>query len=202
MTAEVLGRSLEEFVREIYIILLGLGFALFAERFLSEYFATGTLYVSQLLYFVAIYYFLSYDWMAFNVLIDRYPYPVGPDAPLQGHGRFYADLVALLVKSLLIFVATQPLDVSNVQLAALALAAWHGCILTWYYFLGREVDDLPRVWPAQAAMSAVYVGFAGALTRAPAKPRPLVADGVVILLALIVFGYAASRKRTLAAQFG
>jgi hypothetical protein len=110
--AEV-GKDLVRYHQEIYIVVLGLGFGFFAQNFVGDLFEPGTstlwkYIMSQLMgliFFISLYYFFAYDWIAYNILLRRFPYTITGN--LLSMGRCYADLVALLVKASLISIAAQ-----------------------------------------------------------------------------------------------
>lgn len=155
ITLDEITRSLEQFVKEVYIIILGLGFAYFAKGLLENIFTISIFNsLTQFIYFCSLYYFLSYDWIAYNSLIYKYPYKIYGNKPT--FGRFYSDIFALILKSVLIFVSTQTVDIANLFLAAILFIMWHLTIIIWYYFAKQEYENLPIIWNHHIAMIIRY----------------------------------------------
>lgn len=201
------GRELEHYIREIYVIILGLGFGFFVQSFVNNLFNNGTFKITGLVFFLSLYYFFSYDWVAYTSLTRRFPYRVTRN--LRSMGRFYSDLFALLVKACLIFIATQRVDFYHLLSAAILFSLWHASILVWYYFGTREQrevggDDMPEIWRSHLFMVAIYLAFSlGLLYSGISWPQTWTGTGVrlsLLLLCTIIVLHAALRKRYLLEQ--
>ena len=191
--------GLDEFVRQVYLVILGFGFAIFAETILMDLPARGTALVPQLVYFAAVYYFIAYDWLAYNVLSDRFPYPVSATAPFGGLGRFYADLAALLVKAFIVFIATQPLTYRTLLFAGGLFAVWHLVIAGWF-LVGRMEGVTASSGGPHLRMSLLYAGLtagAFAANRTFGVPPDAANLPFVVLLSGVVVAYSTVRTRTL-----
>lgn len=64
--------DLEELMKGVYLLVLGLGFT-FVVRDLLASLGTPVRAAAELLYFLALYYFLTYDWIAYCALIASFP---------------------------------------------------------------------------------------------------------------------------------
>lgn len=192
--------GLVELVKRMYVVILGLGFSfIIRDLLLADY--GPVVAAAKLLYFLGLYYFLSYDWMAYTVLVDAYPYSVGERAGLAPQGRFYADLTHLLIKAGLIFLALQTLDAVTLAGASLLFAGWHVTIVLWHLFAHLEYDTYDVTWRSHSRMIGLYLALAaGMLALADAAASPSGRLLLVLLLMLVVVLYATSRKRTLIAQ--
>ncbi len=193
-------KSLEQFVKEIYIVILGVGFAYFASGFLDQLFNKGIFNWSQLVYFCSLYYFLSYDWIAYNSLICRFPYKI-----LSGSlsfGRFYSDLFALVLKTGLIFLSTQTVSVLHLISAATLFLGWHGTILVWFYFAKRDdYEILPKIWNSHIFMIGIYLLYASSLLFLQRFTNIFTCETTLfvflLILCVIIVGHARWRKKFL-----
>ena len=195
--------SLERWIKNIYLIVLGLGFS-FIIRDLVVRFETPVVTVTTVVYFLALYYFLSYDWIAYSALINEYPYEVAEHSDLFYQGRFYIDMTHLLFKTVLIFLPLRPYN--RVTLAAIPglFAAWHATVVVWHEFGRREYPDGYDV-PSRshALMVFPFVGLSGGVwflfARFPGQYTALV---LVLVLSSVILYYTTFRKRTIIRKLG
>ncbi len=189
-------KNLEDYGREIYIVVLGLGFTFFVSDFIEEFFNKNTFSWDKLIYFIAIYYFFTYDWIAYTTLLDRFPYK--PTPKLLSLGRLYCDLFALLIKTSLIFLSTQTKTASHILSSSVLFAIWHSTIAVWYFFAKRDYNDLPPIWKSHLYMILVYGVFASSVGIF-SYFFPLLVNGWkinlwLVGLCLIIMIHAAKRK--------
>ncbi len=191
----------QSYVKEIYILVLGLGFAVFAMQFITSLVDKQTFKALQLVYFSTIYYFMAYEWVAYALLTAKYPYKISARAASQG--RFYADLAALVLKAGLIFVAAEVDTIFHLLFVVALFLAWHLVILVWLAFARRDWPSLPSDvarthqvmvgWYATCAVLLLLVGW-----RLPTVTQnPLVTAAVTAAVCLVIAGYATWRKREL-----
>jgi hypothetical protein len=184
----------------MYVVVLGLGFTFIVRDFLLTDYGPFTT-AAKLLYFIGLYYFLSYDWIAYALLIESYPYSLTETTDLVAQGRFYADLTHLLLKAGLIFLALQTLDAVTLAVAALLFAGWHLAIVFWHMLARVEYDTYPVSWLSHGVMIIFYLVFA-VLMVAFDDFVISAFDRLLSVLVLIGFavGYATYRKRELLSQ--
>ncbi len=202
-TGQAVAKDAERYVREIYIIVLGLGFALFVSEFVNAISNPHDMRLISLAlsvaYFCSLYYFFTYDWIAYNSLIRRFPYVVTGD--LSSMGRFYTDLFALLVKACLLFLATQTVDYYQILSVVALFAVWHVTMVVWYYFGIRDYSTIPLLWSTHVVMVGIYLVYCFLLVQALRYfPHLQTAAGIripVIVLCLIIVGHATWRKKYL-----
>jgi len=197
----MVAKNLEHYAKEIYVVVLGLGFAYFIGSFISD--LSGDVrpvnLAMRLVYFCSLYYFFTYDWIAYNSLVRNFPYSI--TVSLRSLGRFYTDLFALLVKACLLFLAAQVVDYLNTLLIAILFVCWHATILVWYYFARSDYANMPRLWPTHVRMMIVYFVFTLLLLlSAQYFPQSQTARGVQVSLAIlcaIIVAHAAWRTKYL-----
>jgi len=203
-TAIEASKNLEHYVKEIYILILALGFILFVDKgqFAENLFDKGRFEFTGIIYFCALYFSLTYDWIAYHSLIKRFPYAV--TAQSRSLARFYTDLVALLVKTFLIYLSTREVTFAHVVSVAGLFAIWHTSILAWYYFAQREQCDVGQLWKSHLLMVIIY-GMFTVLLFFGAEYWPDFVAGESIKLWLlflcgIIFAHAIYRTRYLYAR--
>jgi len=184
----------------MYVVVLGLGFTFIVRDLLLTDYSHFTA-VTKLLYFVGLYYFLSYDWIAYTLLITAYPYSITESTGLVYQARFYADLTHLLLKAGLIFLALQTLDAATLAVAALLFAGWHVAIVFWHLLARVEYDTYRVSWLSHGVMLVCYLAFATLLVAFDGFVSSAV-DRFLSVLVLVGFavGYATYRKRELLSQ--
>jgi len=191
-----LSKVLEQYVKEIYILILGLGFALFVSTFTANAFAGGAFNLSALVYFGSLYFFLTYDWIAYNLLMEKFPYRLAYG--LSSFGRFYADLTALLIKTFLIYLSTQEVNFIHTIAGTLLFALWHLTIICWHRFAQREYTVSRTIWQSHLFMVFTYLWFAEILflshSRSPFLPAQLRIQIWLLILCGIIVIHAAWRK--------
>lgn len=143
---ESLSRSLSEYIRQIDIIILGIGLVLFVSGEHSEfssnlYFRKSVIWIDLVL-FISVYVFLTYDWIAYNMLQLMYPYRTD----WLGLVRVYIDLFQLFVKSLLVYLATLEISIWHLLLMSLLFLIWNPLIVLWHWLAFRED---PRIVPLE-----------------------------------------------------
>ena len=181
-------KNLHHYVKEIYVLVLALGFVLFVEKgkFAQNLFDQGLLEPLALIYFCVLYFSLTYDWIAYHFLTERFPYSV--TLQLRSLARFYTDIVALLVKTFLIYLSTQEVTFAHVISVTALFAVWHVSILAWYYFANQEGHDVGKLWHSHVVMVAIYGTFAGIMLLG-GKYRPDVVAGESIKVwSLVLYG--------------
>jgi len=193
-------KVLSRYVEEVYIIILGIGFILFVTEgdFAKPLFDTGSFNWPPLLYFFSLYFFLTYDWIAYNSLIERYPYPVSHSR--VSLGRFFCDIFALLIKSFLIFLSTREVTYIHVLSASFLFVLWHSTIMVWYAFAKSDQVKPPPIWRTHLLMVVVYAIFGLALRFLSNRFPIFIANKVnifLVVLCMIIILHAFIRMRYL-----
>ena len=187
-------KSLVDYIKRIYLIILGLGFSYFIIKFFDGVYGTY-----QLIYFFSIYYFISYDWTAYIILINRYPYKISSN--ILSQGRFYSDYFALVLKGGLIFLSSltiiaPPNIVSTGTLFSIAtlFLLWHFTIIAWFYFAKKEYTEssneyreLSKNWWPHSIMIIFYCLYIFVLRFYQIKNPILLTLYFVLCMAIVVF---------------
>lgn len=204
-SGQPISQTLQHYVKEIYIIILGVGFVLFVQEgaFTNGLLDGGRWEIASLVYFCALYFFFTYDWIAYNTLMDSLPYAI--TARWQSLGRFYTDLFALLLKTFLIYLAAREASYLQVLCVAVLFAMWHCTICVWYAFARRENAKIPNITRSHIIMIIVYGIIAIAVYWAPEYRPDLIEEDHVrswlLGISLLVFAHAAWRKHYLIKKF-
>lgn len=148
--------AMASFVRQIYILILGIGISLFVSSPHSEFsrqlFDKGHLSIIYLAYFLSLYFFLAYDWLAYAFLVE--------DAPYVSIQRFCCDLIALLVKSCLIYLSTTEITAIHTFLLAVLFLIWHVIVTAWHRFSGWEYSTKRPEFRSHLLMALIYGVYA------------------------------------------
>lgn len=187
----------------MYLIILSLGFTFIVRDLILtgyEHFD----FAAKLLYFLGLYYFLSYDWIAYTLLVDEYPYSMTEDLDFRYQGRFYTDLTHLLFKSGLIFLALRTLDFVTLAFASVLFALWHAAIVGWHLFAQYEYDQYEDEvdWEIHLVMVPLYLVLSvWILVFGNDIARQFDDLVLVIILMIFVVWFSTYRKRDLIEQF-
>lgn len=202
----LLGNVHQELIEEIYLIVVGLGFAfiirdLVIRDFSSTQFSFVKI-VAELVYFGTIYYFLAFDWVAYRLLIEKYPYSIAGDTSRFPQGRFFTDATHLIIMAVLIFLALRPLDLLRLLAASALFAAWHLAIVLWHIFARLEYGaNYTVTWRSHAGMVLLYLALGLIMVFLHGIiPEPYDILALVALLSIIVVTYAMIRKQKLIQQ--
>jgi hypothetical protein len=192
---ERLSSSLVRYIREIDIIILGLGILLFVDRspFSAKLFEKEQPVFIYVILFVSIYVFLTYDWIAYNTLIFKYPYK---SDSLRGLIRLYIDLLQLFTKALLVYLATLEVTIWHLLLASILFLIWHSTILLWHRLADDEYPGMLPMRLEHWLAVLIYPAFAFSLWRF-ADNRFL--NAWTVGLCAIVVGISLFRQRRLIA---
>jgi hypothetical protein len=189
-------------IKDMYLIILGLGFTFIVQDLMLTGYGLYD-FVTKLIYFLGLYYFLSYDWIAYTLIINRYPYSMTESLKLRYQGRFYADLSHLLIKSGLIFLALRTLDYVTLAFASGLFALWHIAIVGWHLFAQYEYDQYKDEvnWEIHWVMFPLYLLLgSGILILGNAIALRSNSIALVVILMVIVVGFSTYRKRDLIEQ--
>ena len=187
-TATEASKNLQHYVTEVYVLVLALGFVFFVEKgnFAQDLFGQGLLEPLALIYFCVLYFSLTYDWIAYHFLIVKFPYSV--TRQLRSLARFYTDIIALLVKTFLIYLSTQEVTFAHVISVAVLFAVWHASILAWYWFADQEGNDVSKLWQSHLVMLAIYGIFVGLIFLGGKYWPDVVAGESIKVWSLFLYG--------------
>jgi hypothetical protein len=156
-------RSLVRYIREIDIIILGIGILLFVtgdnSHFSKKLFIEHQFRPMDVILFISVYIFLTYDWIAYSTLISKYEYNI--DGNNISIIRLYIDLLQLFVKALLVYLTTLEITMWHLLLASGLFAIWHFVVLLWHWRVTKEYAGVPPMRLSHVLYLMLYIIYAG-----------------------------------------
>jgi hypothetical protein len=162
---ENLSKSIAKYIRELDIIILGIGVL----RFVSDSDFSHVLFADDVkfsidivfniafdvIFFATIYIFLTYDWIAHSALMLNFPYKA--DGKFGNLTRMYIDLFQLFMKALLVYICTVKITAWHLLLTASFFTIWHSVILLWHWRVSREYSNVNTVPNDHFIFLSIYV---------------------------------------------
>jgi hypothetical protein len=198
---ENLSGSIVKYIREIDIVILGIGIVLFVSGEHSDF--SHRLYDSKspiwtdLALFVSVYVFLTYDWIAYNKFLVDHPYMI----TRLGLGRVYIDLCQLFIKALLVYLSTLEITIWHLLLAGLLFLIWHPLIVLWHACASLERQRRPPMQWHHVLSIAPYAAYTALLCLFVQKNGWNVGDGWRIVwlsaLCVLIVGISIMRQHSI-----